>query len=262
MRRYLKLFGWFTVIHLKTSLEYPADFFIGIISQLCIQASGLLAVWVVMRQIPNLNGWNFHEVLLIHGLVIMAFALSAIFTLNLWLIGHRYIRTGAFDRFLVRPIDPLFHLIIDYFGKENIGDLLSGLLFVAFATQGLGMAWTPWKGLYTILAVVIGAAIFTASYLLTAVTAFWIVYSKPVTFIIFKTFELVKYPIDIYPWGIRFLLTWVIPYAFISYYPANYILDRDPGPMAWAGAGVAVVLLFIGRRLWLVGLRHYTSTGS
>src|SRR5688572_15705960 len=122
MWRYLKLFYWFTLLHLKTSLEYRADFFLGVFSLFCIEGSAVTVVWVIMRQISNLNGWNFNEVLLIQGLVFMAFALSAIFTNNLWSIGNGYIRTGGFDRLLLRPIDPLFHLVVDHFEKNNIGN--------------------------------------------------------------------------------------------------------------------------------------------
>ena len=261
MRRYLKLFGWFTFLHVKTLLEYRADLLLGIISQFCIQGGGVLAVWVVMRQVPNLNGWNFNEVLLIQGLVFMAFGLSVMFTNNLWFIS-RYLRTGDFDRLLLRPIDPLFHLVMDFFSKSSVGDLLSGATLILLASISLHLVWTPFKLFYLLAALVTGAAIFTSTYLLTAVTAFWIMNSHPVTFVVFKNFEFVKFPIDIYPASIRLLLTWVIPYGFVSFYPANYILGRDTGPMAWAGIGMAAVLLFIGRRLWFVGLRRYASTGS
>ena len=57
-------------------------------------------------------------------------------------------------------------------------------------------------------------------------------------------------------------MTWVIPYGFASYYPASYLLGREIGGMAWAGMGVAVVMLVVGYRWWLFGLRHYASTGS
>jgi ABC-type uncharacterized transport system permease subunit len=32
--------------------------------------------------------------------------------------------------------------------------------------------------------------------------------------------------------------------------------------MAWVALPVSLALLYLGYRLWLVGLRHYTSTGS
>jgi ABC-2 type transport system permease protein len=62
--------------------------------------------------------------------------------------------------------------------------------------------------------------------------------------------------------GISVLLTWIIPFGFASFYPASYILDRDVGLLAWAGVVIAVVLLVLGYRFWLFGLRHYTGTGS
>ncbi|MBI4789651.1 MAG: ABC-2 family transporter protein [Chloroflexi bacterium] len=40
------------------------------------------------------------------------------------------------------------------------------------------------------------------------------------------------------------------------------VLGRDVGMFAWMGPIVALILLFISYRVWLIGLRHYTSTGS
>jgi ABC-2 type transport system permease protein len=58
------------------------------------------------------------------------------------------------------------------------------------------------------------------------------------------------------------LITWLIPYGFASFYPASYLLGRDVGRLAFMGPVVAAVLLLIGYRTWLFGLRHYSSTGS
>jgi ABC-2 type transport system permease protein len=262
MVRYLQLFWWFALQQAKIHLEYRVNFAIGMASQLFIQFGGVAAVWVVMQHIPQINGWSFEEVLLIHGLLVTAFGLSFMFTNSLWYVGNGYIRTGAFDRFLVRPINPLFHLLVSHFESTTVGDLLSGATFVVVATGALNVAWTPLLLFYLVLAVLSGAAIFAATNLLTAVTAFWIVNSHPVSFVVFKTFEFAKFPLTIYPRVIRLILTWVIPYGLISFFPASYIVGRDVGVMAWAGVGVAAVMLFIGYRLWLFGLRHYTSTGS
>ena len=67
---------------------------------------------------------------LIYGLVTLAKSINHMFADNLWTIGRQYIRTGAFDRFLVRPIDPLFHLLADRFCHDGIGNFLVGLTLV------------------------------------------------------------------------------------------------------------------------------------
>jgi ABC-2 type transport system permease protein len=262
MQRYLQLYGYFFQQRFKILMEYRLNFFIGVISTVIQQGAWLLTIWVVMRQIPNMQGWSFPEVLLIYGLITLAQSLNHMFADNLWTIGWAYIRSGQFDRFLVRPIDPLFHLLADRFCHDGIGHFAVGGVLVASAAATLGLVWTPLKVLYLVVAVLSGGAIFVSLNLLTATTAFWIVESIPVTQVIFNQHEFAKYPLSIYHRGIQFLLTWIIPYGFASFYPASYLLGRDVGVLAWLGPAIAVVLVGVSYRVWQFGLRHYTGTGS
>jgi ABC-2 type transport system permease protein len=262
MRRYLSLYGLFLAQRFKILMEYRANFLIGAASTFILQLAGLLAIWVVMQQIPSLNGWTYPEVLLVYGLVTLAKSINHMFADNLWTIGRQYILTGNFDRFLVRPIDPLFHLLADRFCHDGIGNFLIGAALVAQSSAALGIPWTPLKLVYLAIAVLSGGVIFIALNLLTAVSSFWIVDSIPVTQIVFNTHEFAKYPLSIYNRGIQILMTWVVPYGFASFYPAGYLLGRDVEGLAWFAPVVAAVLLFVAYRVWLFGLAHYTSTGS
>jgi ABC-2 type transport system permease protein len=260
--RYLNLYSWFVIQRFKILMEYRVNFLIGASSTVFLQAAGLLAIWVVMRQIPSLNGWSFDEVLLIYGLLTLSKSINHMFADNLWTVGWQYIRSGAFDRFLVRPIDPLFHLLADRFCHDGIGNFLVGAALVAKASATLGIAWTPLHLLYLVVAVISGGGIFIALNLLTAVTAFWIMDSIPVTQVVFNTHEFAKYPLTIYNRGIGILMTWLIPYGFASFYPASYLLGREVGWLAWAAPVISGFLLLLGYRTWLFGLRHYSGTGS
>ncbi len=262
MKRYVELYYWFLLQRFKILMEYRANFIIGASSTIILQIAGLLTIWVVMSQIPSLNGWNFDEVLLVYGLITLAKSINHMFADNLWTIGWNYIRSGDFDRFLVRPVDPLFHLLADRFCHDGIGNFLVGAALVIKAAAPLGVAWTPLNVLYLVVAVLSGGAIFIALNLITATSAFWIVESIPVTQIIFNTHEFAKYPLTIYPRGLQIMMTWLIPYGFASFIPASYLLGRDVGALAWLAPVVAAALLFISYRTWLFGLRHYTSVGS
>lgn len=262
MRRYLRLYAYFLQQRLKILMEYRVNFVIGATSTMVMQVAGLLALWVVMRQIPGLNGWSFYEVLLIYGLITASESITHMFADNLWTIGWNYIRSGEFDRFLVRPIDPLFHLLADRFCHDGLGNFIVGLVLVGKAAATLGLAWTPARVLYLAIAIMSGGAIFIALNLITATSAFWIVQSIPVTQIVFTTHEFAKYPLTIYGRGVGLILTWLIPYGFASFYPASYLLGRDVGLLAWLGPVVAAVLLLLSYQVWRLGLRHYVGTGS
>ena len=262
MRRYLSLYGVFFVQRLKILMEYRVNFLIGATSTSFLQIGGVLAMWVVMRQIPSLNGWAFDEVLRVFGLVTISESITHMFADNLWTLGWQYIRSGEFDRFLVRPIDPLFHLLADRFCHDGIGNLLVGTALVVKAMSALHIPFTVATALYLVIAVLTGGAIFIALNLLTASSAFWLVDSIPVTFLVYNTYEFAKYPLTIYGRGIRIALTWLIPYGFASFYPASYLLGRHVGALAWMGPLVAVLFMSLAYRAWKFGLAHYTSTGS
>lgn len=262
MGRYLNLYRLFLVQRFKVLMEYRANFLIGALSTVVMQAAGLAAIWLVMRQVPTINGWNLDQILLVYGLVTLAKSINHMFADNLWTIGRSYIRTGGFDRFLVRPIDPLFHLLADRFCHDGLGNLVVGLLLVIKAMTDLQISLTPALALILIVGVLGGGGIFIALNLITAVSAFWIVESVPVTRSVFEMHEFAKYPLSIYPRAIGILLTWVVPYGFASFYPASFVLGRPDGSLAWVGLPLAAFLLFAGFRFWRFGLAHYTSTGS
>ncbi len=260
--RYARLYYWFLVNRLKILMEYRVNFIIGATSTIFVQAAGLATIWVVMSQIPSLNGWNLEEILLIYGLVTLSKSINHMFADNLWVFGWQYVRSGRFDQFMVRPIDPLFHLLADRFCHDGLGNFLVGAALVAQSTAALGIEWTPLRLLYLVLAVLSGGLIFIALNLITAVSSFWIYDSIAVTQVIFNLHEFAKYPLTIYNRGIGVLLTWLIPYGFASFYPASYLLGRDIGSLALLGPLVAVALLLISYCTWQFGLAHYSSTGS
>ncbi len=263
MRRYLSLYWLFLKQRLKILLEYRVNFLIGATSTIVMQAAGLLTIWVVMRQVPDLVGWSLPELWLVYGLITLSKSINHMFADNLWTLGQSYVRTGMFDRFLVRPVDPLFHLLADRFCHDGIGNFLVGLALVGTSMVQLGLAVTLPRLVYLAIAVLSGGGIFIALNLITGVSAFWIVDSVPVIRVIFETHEFSKYPLSIYPKAIGILLTWLIPYGLASFYPASYLLGRDvPLALAWAAPAAAALLLWFGRRVWLFGLRHYSSTGT
>lgn len=260
---YGSLYWLFFKNRIKILMEYRVNFLIGAVSTVFVQAAGLLAIWVIMEQIPNLDGWSLAEILLIYGLITLSKSINHMFADNLWTLGRDYVRTGTFDRFLVRPINPLFHLLADRFCHDGIGNFLVGLILVIIAASRLDIAWTPLHVSYLALMVLSGGFIFIALNLMTSVSGFWLMDSVPATRVVFEMHEFAKYPLTIYPRLIGVLLTVLIPYGFASFFPATYLMGREIHPaLAWGAPAVAAVLMGIGLAVWRFGLRHYSSTGT
>ena len=133
---YPSLYWLFLKNRIKILMEYRMNFLIGATSTIMMQGAGLLTVWVVMSQIPDLNGWTLPQVLLIYGMITLSKSINHMFADNLWTLGRDYVRTGQFDRFMVRPVDPLFHLLADRFCHDGIGNFLVGAVLVGIAPPG------------------------------------------------------------------------------------------------------------------------------
>ncbi len=262
LMRYLRLYGAFLAQHVKGLMAHRLNFLIGSLSTLVWQGFGILAVWIVLEQAPDLNGWSQGEIFLVYGLGTMALAVAGIFGVNLLYIGQGYVRTGRFDLLLIRPVNPLFHLLADRFGQEGIGNLLAGALLVGYGLRSLGLEPGPLEWGYLVAVVAAGGLLFMALDLITAVTAFWIIVATPVTLALNHATQIARFPLDIYRKPLRLLMTWVIPYGLASHYPAQLILGRPAGLMPYTLFPMAALLFYLAYRFWLYGLTRYTSTGS
>ena len=75
--------------------------------------------------------------------------------------------------------------------------------------------------------------------------------------------EFSKYPVSIYGQGLQFLLTFILPFAFTSCYPAAFIFGIDQNLWYCLGTFLAGVLcLLITGAFWRVGLSKYQSAGG
>jgi ABC-2 type transport system permease protein len=262
MKRYLRLYGAFLVQWLKVLLDDRVNLAVGILSMVSVQAAGLIGVWAVLRHTTELNGWTFDELILLYGLLTLSRAISQFFGAGLWAFGSEYVRSGEFDRFLVRPVDPLFHLLANRIDHEAVGNFLVGLVLVIKAAAALPIAWTVDKLIFLLLAVPGGGLVLLSITLITAVSAFWLRDAMPVMWSVRHTEEFARLPLGIFKQSVAALLTWVVPVGFAAYYPASYLLDRGSALLPWLGPVVALVLFWLGYRFFQVGLRRYGSTGS
>jgi ABC-2 type transport system permease protein len=76
-----------------------------------------------------------------------------------------------------------------------------------------------------------------------------------------------QYPLTIYPTEVVKALTFLVPVAFVNWYPALFILDVPdplglPDWLRFAAPVAAVVVCSLAALGWRAGVRRYRSTGS
>ena len=143
MKRVLKLHRIFISQHLKQLMEYKVDFSIGALGMLFSQVIQLLFLGIIFSQIPDLEGWSFNEILFIYGFSLIPKGIDHLFFDNLWMIGYHIVNKGEFDKYLTRPINSLFYVTVEKFQVDALGELLMGIVLVAYSLVqiGLGIVW-------------------------------------------------------------------------------------------------------------------------
>lgn len=249
-------------VHLRRLMEYRADFLIGMLSFFVTVSVQALTISLVFRHVPVVAGWRYEEVLFLLGYSLIPQGLDHLFTDNLWELGRKLIQRGEFFKYLTRPMNPLFYLVSErFFYPDGLGHLLAGVSIAVYAAAILDLELSAAKLVAAVGLVICGAIIYMAIKLAFASLAFWTVVSLPAMSAVYELSSFVKYPLDIYHASIRFLVMWVVPFAFTAYIPVNYLLFDRTDLVLWTPA-VAALSFLAAFVLWRRGLVVYEATGS
>lgn len=267
LREWLHLYGALAWARVRADWQYRVSFVLFTATQFFITLLDFVLIAVLFGQVPRLDGWSLAEVAFLYGLSGVAFCISDVFISQVERVGL-YVRTGRLDALLVRPLGALFQLSTEEFALRRFGKLLQAALVLVVSIGALDIAWTPARAGVLVMAIASGTVIFSAIWIGGVALTFWAVDAQEVvnSFTYGGNYA-TQYPLGVLaPW-LRRLLTFVVPAAFVSYYPALYILGRDDtlGLPSWArlmSPVAAVVSSVVARWLWAAGIRHYRSTGS
>ncbi len=249
--------------YVKSRMSYKTDFIISLLTGLTATVAGYGFVLVLFTRIPRLKGWSFEEVLFIYGFSLIPMGIFNVVSLNLYEFGETYIVEGKFDRVLLRPVNSLFQILFENFRLESIQEIVVGMIVIVYCGARLNIPWTAANLLLFPLLVLCGAVIYVCIFVMIASVSFWFEDRIGISPPVYNMIAFGRYPITIYNPAVQFLLSWIIPFAFASFYPTVRFLGRaEFQARFYLVPVVAGVLAGLAAMLWTEGVRHYKSTGS
>ncbi len=263
MKKTVILFWLYLGQYAKTRMVYKADFLISLVASILATVAGYGFVLVLFTRAPHLQGWSFDEVLFIYGFSLIPMGLYNVVSLNLYEFGDAYIVEGKFDRVLLRPVHSLFQILFESFRLESVQEIVTGTVVVAYCAARLHLRWTLANVVLFPGLVLCGAVIYVCVFVILSSVNFWfedrIGLSPPV----YNMITFGRYPITIYNVFVQFLLNWIIPFAFASFYPTVRYLGRTEFRREFYLIPLVTgVLLVLALFVWERGVRQYKSTGS
>ncbi len=262
------------IARVRGRMRYRVGFLLMILGVFVANTFEFVALLVLFGQVRELGGWSAGDVALLWGMSQMSFAIAEAF-------GHGFddlapqVRSGEFDQVLVRPLPVFFQVFASDFQAQRIGRFPQGAMAVWYSRSD--PASIPWHASdWTTLtfAVITGSVIFFATFVLGGAWALRVVDGQELmnTFTYGGT-TLASYPLDLFSDPIRRAATWVLPLAFVNYFPALALLGRvapdgmlpfglTPITLALSAPIVALVYLGIAVVVWDRSVMRYQGTGT
>ena len=260
--RYSRLFG----VQLRTSLalgmQYRLDFVIeGVVSIFWLFVT-LTPLMVVFGQRESIAGWTYDQALVVAGLfVLLKGLLEGAITPSLMAVVE-HIRKGTLDFVLLKPADAQFLVSTTKIQPWSVIDVLGGIGVIVVAFVRLGQTPTVLQ-VAAALALIFGAvAVLYSIWILVISLAFFVVRVDNLTYLFQSVFDAARWPISVFRGPIRFALTFVLPLALMTSFPAMALLGTlDPWTGVWSVTGAAV-FTWLARQVWKLAIRRYTSASS
>jgi ABC-2 type transport system permease protein len=252
---------------LRGQLSYRVSFLLDCLAQAVAQGGELVVILVLFNRITALGGFSVDEVLLVYAFASTAFGLSDLVAGQLNALPT-YIREGTFDVLLLRPLGTLPQLMASDLPLKRIGRVFTGLVVLVYALLHNDVVWTPWSVGLLVVTPVAGAVIFSGIWVIACSVCFWVVDGQELTnSVTYGSNTFTSYPISVYSGWLRRLMAFVVPGAFVAYFPALALLDKPdplgaPGWLGWVGPVVAALVAGLAGITWTFAVRHYRGTGS
>ncbi|UCZ54116.1 ABC-2 family transporter protein [Bacillus shivajii] len=259
---YVSIFFQYASQYMKTRMSYRADLVVELFSDLLFQAVNLIFILVVFGHTTLLSGWSREEIIFIYGFFLVPYAIFSSF-FNIWDFNDRYIVKGEMDRVLTRPIHSLFQIIIERMELESMFGVITGIVIMFYAGSQLGLALSWYDPFAFFLMVIGGSLIYAGIFIILASISFWSDSKTDIMPMMYNIGNYGRYPVDIYNQVIRYVLTWILPFAFVGVYPSAFFLGRTE----WYGYAfltpvMGLVFITIAVVLWNEGVKRYRGAGN
>jgi ABC-2 type transport system permease protein len=259
---YVKIYLKIVTQDIKIKLNYRADFIISNFAQILSHLSGFITFWLIFQNFPSIAGWKYEELLFFYGFSLIAFTPTQCFFDNNWSLWHN-IYSGDFIKYTLRPINIFFYYMSEVFDMKGFGQLAAGVVVLSYAWVKLQLGFSVALAGLLLLNLTAASFFMTAMLNLSAAVIFWV---KNGGFVMHLTVEFrnyARYPITIFSGFLKFIFTFVVPMAFISYYPSLAFLRPDDIPLlTWLCPPIGAAFFLLSYFAWIKGANGYSGTGS
>lgn len=253
-------------LYIKSILVFRGSlplFFIGLFF---LYFTSFAGIWILLNRFTQIGDWTFNEIIFIFTSSLISYGIRNLIFFQFRLLGDM-VKAGEIDRHLVRPINPIISIMgtrLEIGGLVHI--ILGGMIFYYYRDI-VGIDWTLANIAWLLIILIAGAIVQGGITIIIGSMAFFIVDTRGLDELYNGFREFIWYPINMYDKVIQVILIFIMPLAFVSFFPAGVLINNpfysNYPTYIWKCLLLVNLLIFIGAvRFFYYGLRNYTSTGS
>jgi ABC-2 type transport system permease protein len=260
--RYARLLG----VQLRTStltlLQYRVDFLVDGALEVLWATTSFVPLIVAFRGREEIAGWSFAEALLVMGaFTLLQGILEGAINPSLTSVVE-HIRSGTLDFVLLKPADAQFLVSTAQFKPWRATNVITAVVVFCYAFHLLGRGPSPAGVVAAGLLLFASTILLYSLWILTVSAAFYVVRVDNLTILFTSIFDAARWPSAMFRGVLSFVLTFVIPLALMTTYPALALLGKlAVSTMLYALVGSAAFAL-VARLVWLGSIGKYTSASG
>jgi ABC-2 type transport system permease protein len=264
---HLAVYRHLVLASVRSQLAYPTSFALQCAGQALVQLEDMVVIVVLFSRIGAMGGFTRQEVLLIFSLAGVSFGLADLLIGSLDRVGE-LIRAGTLDALLLRPVPAMTQICAAEFALRRLGKVVTALAILGYVLATSHIAWTPLRAAMLVITPLTGLVLFGAIWVTATATTFWLLEGQELpNSVTYGSGLFTSYPVSVFSGWLLRLMAFVVPGAFVAYYPALAILGKPdplglPAVLPYSAPVVAVLATSLAALAWRAGLRHYVGTGS
>ncbi|MDR2025890.1 MAG: ABC-2 family transporter protein [Hungatella sp.] len=260
---YLHLYKVMFFLDLKSKMTYPLDFIISVAGVVLTNMAGFAVLKILFFNFTEIDGWGYYKILFLYSFSMLSAIPAQCFLENNWNLGDQVL-TGDFVKYCIKPVNLFFCYHSEIFDIKGIGQLVVGASALGYAWCRLQIPFTFGYLLLLIFTLLTASLFMMALMNLAAAVNFRSVLgAEYMMTLVFKFSGYARYPITIFHTVLKKIFTFVIPIAFMAYYPSLFFLEPEHLSLTVYFAPVwGMVLFYISYKIWMKGALSYAGTGS
>lgn len=251
----------------KARMMYPGAFVLAILMQVLAYSAQFAITWILLSSFITLKGWNLYEVVFLHSMQVMTYSIASAFVANTVSDLPSMVKMGHIDDLLTKPFPPLFYLLASRFNVGYIAHFVISaiMMFTSFIMSEHRLAFF---NIFVMVIFVLCGALITGSIMLISTIPCIYHFGATGWWGIFYDLKLyTNYPLTIFNRFVQLFFTFVLPFAFISYYPCTYLFGKSEGLfqngiIAICSPLVAFFLVIMTLKTWNIIIDKYDGTGT